>query len=94
MSEKRKPADWSHLGYDLVQACFACPEQYEVYLGDERAGYLRLRHGCFRADYPICGGETVYYSEGMKGDGQFDDDEREFFLTEAVKAIHAHRSTT
>ncbi len=28
----------------LVQTCFACPEQYDAFIGEEKAGYLRLRH--------------------------------------------------
>jgi hypothetical protein len=49
-------------------------------------GYLRLRHGFFRVDYPHCGGETIYTAE-PKGDGIFEDDERDFFLEMAVTAI-------
>lgn len=73
--------------YRLERTCFACPEQYDVFDKDGvQCGYLRLRHGSFRADYPDCGGETVYRAE-PKGDGIFDDDEREFYLNEAIKAI-------
>ncbi|NBT75145.1 hypothetical protein EBZ80_18315 [bacterium] len=70
----------------------ACPEQYDVFdAHGEMAGYLRLRHGYFRADYPDCGGETVYTSN-TKGDGLFDDDERMPELTKAVAALDAiHR---
>lgn len=74
------------LGCDLVQTSTACPEQYDVFLGDERVGYLRLRHGVFRADYPDCGGETVYEAE-PEGDGCFVDAERDFHLTQAVTAL-------
>lgn len=78
------------LDYNLVLTCGACPEQYDVLDAEgKQVGYLRLRHGGFRADYPNCGGVEVYYasfSDGWKG--IFDDEEREFFLTEAVKAIH------
>ncbi len=41
--------------------------------------------------YPDTGGELVFYHcfEGDQFKGMFDnDEEREFFLTEAVKAIH------
>lgn len=78
------------LGYNLVMTCGACPEQYDVFDSDgKQVGYLRLRYGNFRADYPDCGGVEVYhasFSDGWKG--IFDDDkEREFYLTEAVKAL-------
>lgn len=77
-------------GFKLVCTCPACPEQYEVFTqAGEQIGYLRLRHGWFRADYPRCGGETVYESN-PKGDGIFDDDERLSELTKAVRAL-AHR---
>ena len=76
-------------GYKLVCTCGACPEQYDVYAADgQKVGYLRLRHGFFRADVPACGGETIYESQ-TKGDGCFADDERELELTKAVKAIQA-----
>ena len=76
------------LGCRLDRTCFACPEQYEVSLEGVQIGYLRLRHGAFRADYPDCGGETVYSAE-PEGDGQFMDSEREHYLTEAVKKLLA-----
>mgnify|MGYP001602130932 CR=1 FL=1 len=75
------------LGLDLEQTCFACPEQYDVWMGDECVGYLRLRHGWFYAE---CNGITVYETNDCKGDGIFEYEEREFFLTEAVKAILKH----
>lgn len=76
--------------YSLVLTCSACPEQYDVFLGDEQVGYLRLRHGSFRADTPHCGGETVYRAEPV-GDGIFETAERERYLIEAVEAIDAWR---
>lgn len=73
-------------GLKLVCTCGACPEQYDVYdANDKQVGYLRLRHGHFRADYPDCGGETVYESQ-TKGDGVFAEEER---IPEITKAIHA-----
>jgi hypothetical protein len=75
--------------YDLVRTCFACPEQYEVYdKNNNKVGYLRLRHGEFRADYPECGGKTVYESY-PQGDGIFEEYERMFELKKAIEAIHA-----
>lgn len=40
----------------LEQTCYAYPEQYDVFLDGKQVGYLRLRHGYFRCDYPNCGG--------------------------------------
>lgn len=75
-------------GCKLIRTCFACPEQYEVFYNDQQIGYLRLRHGYFRADYPDCGDETVYEAY-PQGDGVFEDSERESYLTEAVKKLLA-----
>jgi hypothetical protein len=74
-------------GLRLVLTSSACPEQYDVFDGDKQVGYLRLRHGYFRADVPDCGGDTVYESE-TRGDGCFIDyEERDEELGKAVAAI-------
>ena len=82
------PSDLELNGYKLYCTCPACPEQYDVHDAktDERVGYLRLRHGYFRADVPTCGGETVY-STNTKGDGIFEDYERIPEITKALAAI-------
>jgi len=88
-SKREWPQDLEINGYKLVLTCPACPEQYDVFDCDgKKMGYLRLRHGWFRADAPCCGGDTVYESY-PNGDGMFDDDEREPELTKAVDAIQA-----
>ena len=38
----------------------ACPEQYDVFYGETQVGYVRIRFGNLRADYPDCGGETIF----------------------------------
>lgn len=70
----------------LEQTCYACPEQYDVFLDGKQVGYLRLRHGYFRCDYPNCGGETVYGSY-TEGDGMFDEEERLYHLNKAIAAL-------
>jgi hypothetical protein len=83
-------------GYRLICTCSACPEQYDVFdnTTTEKVGYLRLRGGWFRADYPDCGEETVYEANPA-GDGMFDDDaERALYLKQAVQAIHKRRHQT
>lgn len=70
----------------LKKTCSACPEQYDVYLDDKQVGYLRLRFGVFSCDYPDCGGETIYTAY-PKGDGMFDDDEREHYIKQALEKI-------
>lgn len=71
-------------GLTLVLTCGACPEQYDVYKGDDVVGYMRLRHGHFYADYR---GRTVY-TASPRGDGVFDSDERIMYLTEACNEIY------
>lgn len=70
----------------LVQTCGACPEQYDAFIGDRQVGYLRLRHGFFRVDYPEHGGKVIYQAHPM-GDGIFESEEREFYLEAAKQAI-------
>lgn len=55
-----------------------CPEQYDVYDADGRqVGYVRLRFGYLRCDYPECLGEVIYGAE-IGGDytGSFESDEQ------------------
>jgi hypothetical protein len=73
----------------LVQTCGACPEQYNAFIDNKQVGYLRLRWGYFRVDYPNCYGETIY-DANPKGDGEFYNNEREHYLTEAKQAIINH----
>ena len=78
----------------LVQTSPDCPEQYEAFdESDNQIGYLRLRHGWFRVDFPDHSGETIYEAH-LKGDGVFDDDEKDFYLQEAYNAIVSKLSRT
>ncbi|MFH3804336.1 hypothetical protein ACWPO4_08415 [Acinetobacter nosocomialis] len=72
---------------ELIKTCDESPEQYDAFFQGKQIGYLRLRHGEFRVDYPDCGDETIYQSQEMLGDGKFEDSEREYFLMKAKKAI-------
>lgn len=70
---------------ELRQTCWACPEQYDAYLDGVQVGYLRLRHGSFSvwsADQQV-----EYMRAHPRGDGSFEDDEREHYLTQAKLAI-------
>lgn len=58
---------------ELVKTCGACLEQYDAYFNGVEVGYLRLRHGYFRAEH---NGSVVYGSQTI-GDGCFDETERE-----------------
>jgi plasmid stability protein len=70
----------------LVRTCFDYPEQYDAFIGDEKAGYLRLRHGHFTVECPDVWGEMVYEAS-PSGDGIFDDGERAEQLEAAREAI-------
>jgi len=85
-------ATYSINGYDLFLTCSACPEQYDVFRGAERVGYLRLRCGWFYASVPDVSGKIVYEAE-PQGDGCFEPDERDRYLAEAIAAIDAALST-
>lgn len=76
-------------GYRLELTCFACPEQYDVYAGDELAAYFRLRHGRFIACVPDVGGDIVYEST-TNGDGMFFKGERAVELTKAILAVQEY----
>ena len=70
-------------GLKLVKLTFACPEQYYVYKGSEKVGFLHLRYGYFYAEAY----STKVYEATVKGDGLFQSDEREYHLLNALKAI-------
>lgn len=72
--------------FTLKQTCDACPEQYDVFIGTQQVGYLRLRHGHFRCEYPVCGGEILYIGNPI-GDGMFEEDERDIYLRHSLSLI-------
>jgi hypothetical protein len=65
-----------------------CPEQYDVYRANgELCGYIRLRWGSLRADYPSIEGDTIYqhsFNDDFKG-GFDSEEERNYFLLEIAK---------
>ena len=85
-------------GATVTMTCWACPEQYDVHIGDTRIGYMRLRWGRFYAAYPDCGGETVYERQLNNSiQGSFSPEERQKHLPLAIKALkerHAHEQST
>ena len=60
---------------ELKRTCAAAPEQYDLFRDGRQIGYLRLRHGYFRAHYPDHNSSEPVYSTGVRGDGLFYDDE-------------------
>ena len=54
------PGDFADIyGLRFVCTCAACPEQYDVKKDGRQIGYVRLRFGGLRAEYPDCGGEMI-----------------------------------
>ena len=83
-------------GLLFEQTCFACPEQYDVFLENEQIGYVRLRGGRLRASYPDVGGATVYSAvigvDGLRG--KFTSEtERQFHLTKIAKILIAKKNS-
>jgi len=72
---------------ELVKTCDACPEQYDAMLDGKTVAYLRLRHGRFYVECPDTGGKRVYEANDVRGDGIFEDDERDRYLGAAKTAI-------
>lgn len=50
-------------GLTFKMTCMACPEQYDVFHAGKLVGYVRLRHGAIRANYPNIKGEVIYNTE-------------------------------
>lgn len=76
-------------GYRLQRTCSACPEQYDVYAGNDMIAYIRLRHGRLRVEVPDCGGDVVYVAN-PEGDGMFLNHERVLYLNKAIEAIQQY----
>ena len=64
--------------YHFELTCLACPEQYDVYVGDLMIAYVRLRHGRLRVEHPDIGGKEVYKAilDDWEDQGRFADDEQ------------------
>lgn len=71
----------------LDKTCLACPEQYDVYFNSFKIGYLRLRHGSFSVSTDSFVSISEYHP---RGDGIFDEDEREEYLGRAVLDLLNH----
>lgn len=87
------PPEETRIGdYLFVLTCSACPEQYEVFVGEEQVAYLRLRCGAFTVEAPDAGDELLLlheFDDDLKG--QFAGEaERMKFLTLAAEAIARH----
>lgn len=59
---------------ELVQTCFACPEQYDMLLFGVRVGYFRLRHSSYTvaAGGPSLDPQEVVLTEDYCPSGESD----------------------
>ena len=73
-------------GYELKCTCEGCPEQYDVFKDGVQLAYLRLRHGTFYGSVPDAYGAYLF-EVAPKGDGCFEYDERDMFLSEAISIL-------
>ena len=87
-------ADFRINGLWFKLTCGACPEQYDVFRGDEQVAYVRLRFGRLRVDVPDVGGKTIYISDfDEEYKGVFSDEaERVNYLAEISEVIGKHYS--
>jgi hypothetical protein len=78
-------------GCKLINTSLAYPEQYDVFLNNQKIGYLRLRGNQFIAIYPNIDGKTVY-SVKVCGEGCLQPHESTKQLTLAINALlNAHK---
>lgn len=77
-------------GLNFVCTCSICPEQYDVYdYKGEHVGYVRLRWGELRCDYPDVLEETIYHASIGDGfTGEFENEgQRMEYLNEIADKI-------
>lgn len=67
-------------GVLAVRTCLACPEQYDLRLGAEMIGYVRLRHGRLSLDCPGVSGTEQTVVEFGDDRGIFGNEEREGWM--------------
>lgn len=78
--------DKEYYGLNLIQTCWACPEQYDVYHGNREVGYIRLRHGGLWCDGPD--GEPLLRCEVPDSDGIFSTrEQRDEYLEKCARLI-------
>ena len=83
-------------GLDFQLTCWACPEQYDVFLDEQQVGYVRLRWGCLSARLGNVYGEEIYHHNFTDGYlGVFpNSDSREEHLSKIADCIIDRYSIT
>lgn len=91
-------------GYRFVCTLPSCPEQYDVWLGTELVGYVRLRFGSLTAQVQFASDDEMFHSTlgaivyqrdmSERWLGEFENaEQRLLYLTEIRDALHAHRTS-
>ncbi len=74
--------------YYFELTCYACPEQYDVFIGSDKVAYVRLRHGYLSVEAPDCFDDMVFETSNIEGDGTFyNRKERDFYLKKITKEL-------
>lgn len=73
-------------GLLFLQTSLACPEQYDVEdSSGNQVGYVRLRYGRLKCQYPYVGGEIIYkYDFNDEWLGSFESNEDRMKHLEAI----------
>ena len=73
----------------FLSTCSACPEQYDVFRANgELCGYVRLRWGVLRADYPNIDGDSIYienFGDDFKGCFDSEEERQEYISKIALE---------
>ena len=77
----------------LQLTCYACPEQYDIFVQGVQVGYARLRWGHFSVSVPDCSDDVVYEYDFKDGFGGCfaNQQERLEYLTAGCIEIRKHR---
>lgn len=73
-------------GLTFILTSVGCPEQYEIFKDENQVGYVRIRSGWFRIDYPKHkyekGSKTIFEKQVSVNmlKGQFNRSERAYYL--------------
>ncbi len=82
--------EWPIVVTTLTQTCSACPSQWEGRTADNRAVYIRYRHGYLRIEVSEPGGtqhgtDTVAWLETEWGDGDMTLDELRSYCVDEIR---------
>lgn len=79
--------------YEWRMTCGACPEAYDLYLGEEWVGYVRYRHGRLTAQSTATDDRPCVFARTLSehDDGVLQEFQRRIFFPAIEAAIYNHR---